>query len=160
MLFVMHLRFLSRFLLNVNGADALPPVSEPPMARSVSLPETRSRRPPLPEDAARLLASWRKAGSVEGRFGLRNSVESRAAEGFGGGFGLRGLGGGEVLSRGAFETLLPCIFHANAVHDEVRLGRFGHSRGASFTLSGHLEVLKVPEVPVVEKDGCSCSYSS
>lgn len=111
----------------MNGADAFP-ISELPMARSISLPETRSRRVPLPEDAARHLASWRKSGSVEGSFRLRNGVESKAAEGIRGGFGVRGFGGGEVLSREAFETLLPCIFHADAVHDEVRVGR---SCGAS-----------------------------
>lgn len=27
---------------------------------------------------------------------------------------------GDVLNRDAFETLLPCIFHADEVHDTVR----------------------------------------
>lgn len=42
------------------------------------------------------------------------------------GFAGRGLerggrgGGGDVLNREAFEALLPCIFHADAVHEEVR----------------------------------------
>ena len=38
-----------------------------------------------------------------------------------GGIGARGERGGDVLSREAFEALLPCIFHADAVHDEVRV---------------------------------------
>lgn len=38
------------------------------------------------------------------------------------GGGEGGGGGGDVLSREAFEALLPCIFHADAVHDEVRRG--------------------------------------
>ena len=67
-------------------------------------------------------------GAGEGGVGVTDmrrasvSAELRqrgASGGWGGGGGGGRRGGGDVLSREAFEALLPCIFHADAVHDEV-----------------------------------------
>lgn len=87
---------------------------------------------PLPDAAAKRFASWRNprgplgvptpedgAGILPGGVG---GVADTFAGGGGGGVEERGGGrGGDVLSREAFEALLPCIFHADAVHDEVRV---------------------------------------
>lgn len=75
-------------------------------------------------------------GRVGGGAADSATPDARGAGGGGGGEGdlrsagfpngLRARGGGgmgrdrDVVSRDAFEALLPCIFHADAVHDEVR----------------------------------------
>lgn len=96
--------------------------------KSVSLPESVEQlAEPNPAAAARRMASWRsfrgfslkqeRAGA-----GGRGEEDQRSA-GFPNGLRVRDGGamgrGGDVLSRAAFEALLPCIFHADAVHDEV-----------------------------------------
>ena len=98
---------------------------------------------PLPDAAAARFASWQNlrdiggaetgrpvaaepedgsapspGGALDGRFGGRGGVAPPAAA-VGVAAGGGGGGGGDVLSREAFEALLPCIFHADAVHDEV-----------------------------------------
>ena len=86
---------------------------------------------PLPDAAAKRFASWRNlrgaqetptlgdgADIPEGGVG---GVVHNLGGGGDGGIGARGERGGDVLSREAFEALLPCIFHADAVHDEVRV---------------------------------------
>lgn len=52
--------------------------------------------------------------------GFRDRLGTRGSGSIGRGRRASDVAGGDVLSREAFETLLPCIFHADAVHDEVR----------------------------------------
>lgn len=85
---------------------------------------------PLPAAAAKRFASWQNLRSLPGGgataadakgvspVGAAGNVGPRGV-GVGGGGGLGGERGGDVLNREAFEALLPCIFHADAVHDEV-----------------------------------------
>lgn len=90
---------------------------------------------PLPDAAAKRFDSWRKtrhlgltggaaADGVDSLTGIPPGVATDARGGGGGAGGMWGRAGGEmggdVLNREAFEALLPCIFHADAVHDEVR----------------------------------------
>lgn len=84
--------------------------------RSYSEPADVERADPHPETAARRLASWRKMAMGGGGSGYGMHQVGRGGVGEGGG---GGSGGGDALSREAFEALLPCIFHADAVHDEV-----------------------------------------
>lgn len=89
---------------------------------------------PLPDAAAKRFASWRNLQSTVGGDvapaadgagvhprGVGNMV-GNGEDTHGGGRNPWGRGetGGDVLNREAFEALLPCIFHADDVHDEVR----------------------------------------
>lgn len=93
---------------------------------------------PHPDVAARGMESWRRfggksiatSGEAEDkqrgeRRGLWSVDRSRGALMPGSGSWGRGRGGEDVLSREAFEALLPCIFHADAVHDEVGRSKMG-----------------------------------
>lgn len=86
---------------------------------------------PLPDTAAKRFASWRNPRGAPGAPTLGDGADipeggvggvvHNLGGGGDGGIGARGERGGDVLSREAFEALLPCIFHADAVHDEVRV---------------------------------------
>eukprot|EP00903_Cladosiphon_okamuranus_P010785 g10191.t1 len=98
---------------------------------------------PLPDAAAKRFASWRNPGGPRGvptpedgvhipqggGEGVDKSLAAGGGGGGGGGVGRRGEIGGDLLSREAFEALLPCIFHADAVHDEVSHILWARTRG-------------------------------
>ncbi|CAN0204257.1 unnamed protein product [Ectocarpus sp. 6 AP-2014] len=95
---------------------------------------------PPPATAAKRFASWQNLRSLPrggataaaargvSPVGAAGNVGPRGVGGGGGG-GLGGERGGDVLSREAFEALLPCIFHADAVHDEVSHILWARTRG-------------------------------
>lgn len=100
------------------------PFSEPWLMRSLSLPADVERADPHPFAAAVRMATWRGFGRGARERGAAPANHATAAAVTGAtpapvlsGFVARI--GGDMLSREAFEALLPCIFHADAVHDEV-----------------------------------------
>lgn len=109
--------------LHLSGED--PETTSKPLMRSVSISSAMSpsmRVDPNPDTAAKVMDWWREHGREHGKTGRSRSRHRVSGLGMSGRGDVQGMNG-DVLSREAFETLLPCVFHADEVHDTVRTHR-------------------------------------